>query len=126
MMKKRIHFTALLIATLVAISCNKEDALPANPEIEKVEVALLSEARENLVGAAAGNKILFAGGNTGCLACARPDYSKAVDIYDVATNTFTKAQLSVARGAFAGAGTANKVLFGGGRNEGGYLKSVDI
>ena len=53
--------------------------------------AQLSEARALLTAAAAGNKILFAGGYGGT------GLSKTVDIYDVNTNTWTTAQLSEAR-----------------------------
>jgi len=68
----------------------------------------LSEARTNLAGAAARNKVFFAGGlgNNGA--------SKTVDIYDVPSGTWTTTQLSEARAGVVAAAVDNIVLFGGG------------
>lgn len=86
--------------------------------------AQLSEARTHLAATAAGNKILFAGGDlTGVLTT----FSKTVDIYDVSTNTWTTAQLSEARTNLVAAAAGNKIVFAGGANSSfSYSKTVDI
>jgi Galactose oxidase, central domain/Kelch motif len=94
--------------------------------------AQLSEARTSLAGAAAGNKVFFAGGlgNNGA--------SKTVDIYDVSSNTWTATQLSEGRAGLVAAAAGNYILFGGGYNplfppggvgyisDGGASNAVDI
>ncbi|HMC84287.1 MAG TPA: kelch repeat-containing protein [Chitinophagaceae bacterium] len=83
--------------------------------------ALLSEARNFIVAAAAGNKILFAGGLGSAYAL-----SKTVDIYDVVTNTWTTAQLSEERYLLAAGAAGNKILFAGGTGANNATKTVDI
>lgn len=83
---------------------------------------LLSGPRILMAAAAAGNKIVIAGGaNTGVGA-----YGTA-EIYDVNADTWTVVQLSVGRAKLAGAGTGNKILIGGGVEVTGALSArVDI
>jgi len=81
--------------------------------------AQLSEARFGLAAAAAGNKVVFAGGVT-------TSVSKTVDIYHVSTNSLSTAQLSEARSGLAAAAAGNKILFAGGNNEFNDVKTVDI
>ena len=71
----------------------------------------LSEARYNLAGAAAGNKIVFAGGNS---SNSGNQESKTVDIYDIRTNSWSTAQLSEARQGLVAASAGNKIFFAGG------------
>lgn len=83
--------------------------------------AHLSQARQALAGAAAGNKIVFAGGfsSTG--------YSDVVDIYDVTTGIWTASHLSKPRVALTATASGNKIYFAGG--EGNDLESqstIDI
>jgi hypothetical protein len=54
--------------------------------------------------------MFFAGGFTGSV------WSNAVDIYDVTTNIWTTATLSVGRRGLAGAGSGNKIVFAGGQS----------
>ena len=94
--------------------------------------AQLSEARTSLAGAAAGNKVFFAGGLGGNGA------SKTVDIYDVPSNTWTTTQLSEGRAGVVAAAVGNVILFGGGYEplfppggigyiiDGGASNAVDI
>lgn len=86
--------------------------------------AQLSEARTYLAGAAAGNKIVFAGGDvTGVLT----KFSKTVDIYNVSNNAWSTAQLSEARAQVVAAAAGNKILFAGGASDAFTLsKTVDI
>lgn len=87
--------------------------------------AELSEARSGLYAAAAGNKILFAGGRNSNLASGQ---SKVVDIYDVSTGAWSTATLSEDRQGTAMAAIGNKILVAGGysNKSGKYLSSVDV
>jgi hypothetical protein len=69
--------------------------------------ANLSQARYGIAAAAAGNKMVFAGGLT-------PTYSAVVDIYDIATNQWSTAALSQARGNVSAGAAGNKIAFAGG------------
>ena len=74
-----------------------------------VQIGTLSQARQDLYTATAGNKILFAGG---LLA----DYyiTTRVDIYDFVTNTWSIAELSQGRHAMTVTTIGNKIFFAGG------------
>ena len=85
--------------------------------------AALSQPRAYLAAAAAGNKVLFAGGQTGV----SPFYSDKVDIYDVRTGQWSTATLSQPRAYLAAAAAGNKVLFAGGQAAGSvFSDKVDI
>lgn len=78
----------------------------------------LSMARAYLAAAAAGNLMVFAGGQNGS------SYVATVDIYDASTSVWRSTstgagQLSVARAHHAAAATGNKIIFAG-----GYLMHV--
>jgi K319L-like, PKD domain/Kelch motif len=88
-----------------------------------VEIGTLSEPRFGLVSATANNKILFAGGQK------EGGYSSRVDIYDIATNTWSSAELSNGdRMDMAAATVGNKILFAGGneRDNGTPTSRVDM
>ena len=76
-----------------------------------VQVGTLSQARENISVAAAGNKILFAGG---FLASSVIPEKSRVDIYDFSNNTWSTAELSEARYDMGVAVHQNKIFFAGG------------
>ena len=103
------------VVDMYDISTDTWTSTTTNPNLK------LSVARYNLAAAAAGNKILFAGGDTG-------NSSAVVDMYDVSTNTWTSTstnpnlKLSFARPNLAAAATGNKILFAGGD----YLGGVDV
>jgi len=82
--------------------------------VRLVPIATLSQGRMNLKAAAAGNKLLFAGG----FADAPVGPSTRVDIFDLATNSHSTAELSEVSGSarydFAVTSCGNKILFGGG------------
>ena len=69
----------------------------------------LSEARTKIAVASAGNKILFAGGQTSGGAP-----SSTVDIYDITTQLWSTTQLSVARYGIGAISAGNKIYFAGG------------
>ena len=78
-----------------------------------VQVGTLSSGRANLKAGAAGNKILFAGGSNGT----EHGLNTRVDIYDIATNSFSTAELQDGnsnREDFVVTSCGNKVLFAGG------------
>jgi hypothetical protein len=94
--------------------------LPPYTKIEYTGSTVLSEARTGLSAAAAGNKIVYGGGNI------VGGYSKTVDINDVSTNIWTTNQLIEARAYFSAAAAGNKILFAGGIGSSGRSKTVDI
>ena len=87
--------------------------IPANRPLipaQLIPIGTLSQARTSVVIGAAGNKILFAGGNGTSGACA----SSRVDIFDISTNLWTTAELSQARFGMGTASLGSKIFFGGG------------
>jgi hypothetical protein len=81
----------------------------------------ISSPRSRLAAAAAGTKIVFAGGESS----AGP--SNVVDIYDVVSGTWTSATLSEARSGLAAAALGNRIYMAGGLNVSGLpSKRVDI
>lgn len=78
--------------------------------------AVLSEARADMSVIAAGNKVLFAGGyrKYDGFNDSPYDFSTRVDIYDIATNTWSTAELKEARSGMAAGVAGNKVVFAGG------------
>jgi hypothetical protein len=81
----------------------------------------ISAARYSLAGAAAGSKILLAGGmdNNGT-------YFTTVDLFDTLNGAWTTAALSTGRGNLASASTTTHAFFAGGENGSGYSDVVDI
>ncbi|MBP7166907.1 MAG: T9SS type A sorting domain-containing protein [Bacteroidia bacterium] len=81
----------------------------------------LSAARYSLTGAAAGSKILMAGGmdNNGT-------YFTTVDLFDTLNGAWTTAALSTGRANLASASTTTHAFFAGGENGNGYSDVVDI
>lgn len=80
----------------------------------------LSVPRIFVAGAAAGTKIVFAGGTTNA------GTSNVVDIYDVTTKLWITANLSVSRSQLDAAAAGNKILFVGGRTDDQLSTAVDI
>jgi hypothetical protein len=73
--------------------------------------------RDGMAVASAGNKIFFAGGETGD---SPANLYADVDIYDVSKNTWSRALLSEPKSLAAGAALGNKVFFAGGIIDGWY------
>jgi hypothetical protein len=108
-------------------STNKVDIYDAS--INTWSTASLSEARGGLSAIAAGNKVFFAGGykKYESLGDGPYDFSTRVDIYDIATNTWSTAELKEARSGMAVAAARNKIFFAGGYNDNGEsFKLVDV
>jgi hypothetical protein len=76
-----------------------------------IPFGILSEARAKISVASAGNKILFAGGQK-----SSGEPSSTVDIYDIATQSWATAQLSLPRYLMAAISAGNKIYFAGGRS----------
>jgi N-acetylneuraminic acid mutarotase/uncharacterized membrane protein len=107
-------------AAAVILPCNNRPVISAT----LVQIGTLSDPGIGLVSATSGNKIFFAGGQR-----IMTGYSSRVDIYDIATNTWSTAELSSGdRMGMAAATVGNKILFAGGiENDYGTLTSrVDI
>jgi Secretion system C-terminal sorting domain/Kelch motif len=84
----------------------------------------LSEGRCCMASVTAGNRIFFGGGvkSLGIVVA-----SKTVDIFNLATQQWTTAQLSVPRSGIAAAQLGKKILFAGGDfNNAAYYSNVDI
>jgi hypothetical protein len=82
-------------------------------EIGKLSVPRMPTA------AAAGNKVVFAGGWSGftCTSNWLPaSSSSTVDIYDTQTNSWSTAQLSTPRGGIRSVSLGNKIFFAGGED----------
>ncbi len=91
------------------------------------KVGNLSKPRTNSAVASAGNKIVFAGG----ISSDEPNGSSRVDIYDIAANTWSTAELSVARYGITAISAGNKIFFAGGASGDGFdffftYSNVDI
>ncbi|GAA4469199.1 hypothetical protein GCM10023189_55860 [Nibrella saemangeumensis] len=95
------------------------DFSSGRPEIAArlIPVGTLSQARGGMAVAWAGSKILFAGATLSAVSGSLDsDYgSSTVDIYDVVTQTWSKAKLSKSRSDIAAVAAGNKVFFAGGR-----------
>jgi hypothetical protein len=86
----------------------------------------LSFPRLGAATAVAGNKVFFAGGFTNFDDDERPRVTDVVDIYDAASNTWSTAKLSQARGAVKAGVVGNKVVFAGGLKSNVLSNQVDI
>ncbi len=88
--------------------------LPSNRPLipaQLIPIGTLPQTRAGFAFAAAGNKIVFAGGS------ANPEQGCAtagVDIFDISTGAWTTAQLSQARQEMGVAVLGNKIFFAGG------------
>ena len=79
-----------------------------------VQIGTLSEKRKVSAVATAGNKLFFAGGDTPPLSPG-PHPSSRVDIFDLATNIWSSAELSQPRWGLTAVVSGNKVYFAGGK-----------
>lgn len=105
-----------IIAILIAMnSCKKDNSnTPKSPiynSIEYLKTDTLKQIRVGFACAAAGSKVLFAGGAVG----GYDHISKTVDIYDAITGKWDSSQLSQERFSLTAASIGNKILFVGGR-----------
>lgn len=100
-------------------ACDNSNRPTMNAQL--IPIGKLSLVRKDITVAAAENKILFAGGYL-----SPHDFSR-IDIYDVATNTWSTAELSLARGWLSAVTAGNKIFFAGGIDGDGYSHdNVDI
>jgi hypothetical protein len=90
--------------------------------------ATLSVPRFAFAVASAGSKIVFAGGSTYYTGIGNftEQPSAAVDIYDIGTDTWSTATLSVARNFLTATASGTKLFFAGGYNGTTYSNVVDI
>lgn len=78
-----------------------------------IPIGSLSDPRKISAVATVGNKILFAGG-VPVPSGPGPNFSSTVNIYDIATNSWSTANLSQARSGITVATVGSKVFFAGG------------
>jgi hypothetical protein len=107
------------VNAVVSTACDNSDRPIINAQL--IPVGTLSEPRDGMVVASAGNKILFAGGySTGGV-------STRVDVFDFAANTWSGAELSSKRYSMAAVGAGNKIFFAGGvYSDGSDFRSTDV
>jgi N-acetylneuraminic acid mutarotase len=105
-------------------ACDNSNRPTINAQL--VPVGTLSQPRVAMSVASAGNKIVFAGGDT--ISNGYYDKTTRVDIYDISTNTSTTAELSKSRDNIAATANGNKVFFAGGEAGDGTfpVDNVDI
>ena len=106
------------------ITCG--DSNRAQVTMQLIPVGILSKARVGMSVASAGNKIVFAGGYE--INGSSGFHSSRIDIYDISNNTWSLAELCVARDDMAAIASGNKIFFGGGEVGDGTwpVDSVDI
>jgi hypothetical protein len=98
-------------------------------QAQLMPIGKLAKARQDVAVAAAGTKVVFAGGawTSECPECWG---SPQVDIYDTATKTWTTAKLSTGRWGVTAIAAGKKIFFAGGAiGDGGdnsYFTNVDI
>jgi len=115
------------VTVTAASDCNDSN----RPEItvRLTPIGILSKSRHGMAIAAAGNKIVFAGGD-GSLDCPECWGSPRVDIYDLTNNTWSTAELSEGRWSIGAVAADNKIFFAGGQWGDGafdsYYTNVDI
>lgn len=102
----------------------------SRPEINArlVPVGNLSQSRKVSTVATANGKILFAGGiapPTGTPSSPGPNYSSRVDILDIASSTWSTAELSMPRSDMTSISLGNNIYFAGGSNR-GPTSRVDV
>jgi len=96
---------------------------PSNRAIvnaQLIPVGILSEARIGIAAVSSGNKIFFAGGINAS------SYSSRVDIYDITTQTWSIAELSIPRAEMTAIAAGDKIFFAGGRTSTDISARVDI
>ena len=92
-----------------------------------ISIGKLSQGRLAPTAAAAGNKVLFAGGVTVDSGNYITGVHATVDIYDFTSNSWSTAELSQARFAMSVASAGSKILFAGGTTVGGIPSTrIDI
>lgn len=85
----------------------------ASVQVRAYATGTLSKPRFGFTVVSAGNKILFAGGNSISMN-GRSGGETRVDIFDIGTKTWSTAELSVPRFDITAIATGNKVFFAGG------------
>src|SRR4030095_8469035 len=115
------------VTVTAASDCNDSN----RPEItvRLTPIGILSKSRHGMSIAAAGNKIVFAGG-AWSLDCPECWGSSRADIYDLTNNTWSTAELSEGRWSIGSVAAGNKIFFAGGQWGDGafdsYYTNVDI
>jgi hypothetical protein len=124
----------LIAKDTVQVTVNPTDAdtcdLSDRPQINATLtlIGTLSEPRAPSVAAADG-KIVFAGGPsvfTNINGTKNSSPSAAVDIYDIDTKSWTRAQLSQARQGMAAVSCGNKIFFAGGSMRSVFFTGQDV
>jgi hypothetical protein len=103
-------FVLSIVETSI-VSCKKENNKKRTVTSNLIPFVTLSQGRYWISVASAGNKIVFAGGHK---TDSYWEPSSRVDIYDMITQKWTTAELSVPRYGMATVVAGNKIFFAGG------------
>ena len=119
--------TIQITVNAASIACDNSTRSQVNAQL--ITVGTLSKARGGMAVASAGSKIVFAGG-AGTIDCPECWGSSRVDIYDIVTQIWSTAELSVGRWGISAVAAGNKIFFAGGEWGDGafdsYYSTVDI
>lgn len=124
---KRLRFVNAALALIILLAACKKDTGQPNPtdpdptDPQQPGRASLSVARADMTVAAAGNKIVFAGGLIGA---GNYDITDVVDIYDAATDQWTTARLSEKRRLMKAITVGTKIFFAGGNKSASTFSDV--
>jgi len=107
------------------VTVNAQPTVPSPPcdnnrpqiNARLMPVGTLSQPRQGMAVASAGNKILFAGSGA---------ESSRVDIFDFTANTWSTAELSLGRAWIGAVAAGTKIFFAGGQIQGWSSNTVDI
>jgi len=89
-------------------------------------IAQLSVPMYGITAVAVGNKILFAGGESGELGDALYEFHSEVDIYDAAADSWSVSSMSEPQHGMSAAALGDKVFFAGGFRNRGYTNKIEI
>jgi PKD domain/Kelch motif/Galactose oxidase, central domain len=119
--KDTLQVTVMAQVPPPPVLCDNSNRPLINAQL--IPIGTLSKSRTQIAVAAAGTKILFAGGRwtPDCPDCWG---SSRVDIYDTVTHQWSTAELSQGRWGIATASTGNKIFFAGGEFGDGAFNSI--
>ncbi len=86
----------------------------------------LSAPGNGIIAAAAGNKVIFGGGDPGFTGVPGIPRSRQVDIYDLASNTWSTSSFTEPKYGSSAVTFNNKVYFSGGYTPSGISKKIEI
>jgi hypothetical protein len=109
----------IMVNTSTIAGCNNSNRSKVYARL--IPFGTLSQPGKYMSVGAAGSKIVFCGRSS-----YGPSLSSRVDIYDLISQSWSTAELSVARALISVVAAGNKIFFAGGRTTASALNTVDI